>query len=109
MTERKDCDCEACPRQSVGGCGTPGCRTMTHRVNDDLCPECRKTQWGRDRLRKTAQILIEEIGADGPMDAEEAAEKAVTLIKELRERVAWLSREREASIRDEIDRGADDD
>jgi hypothetical protein len=29
------------------------------------------------RLRKTAQILIQAVGADGPMDAEVAAEKIV--------------------------------
>ena len=30
-----------------------------------------------ERLRAVAQILIAEIGADGPMDAEDAAAKAV--------------------------------
>ena len=34
----------------------------------------------KDRLRATAQILICEVGADGPMDAEEAARKAVVEI-----------------------------
>ncbi len=35
----------------------------------------------KGRLRKTAQILIEAVGADGPMDAEDAAHKAVEIIK----------------------------
>ena len=34
----------------------------------------------RARLRETAQILIEAVGADGPMDAEDAARKAVECI-----------------------------
>jgi len=39
----------------------------------------------KSRLRNTAQILIEEIGADGPMDAEDAALKAVGHIAELKQ------------------------
>lgn len=38
----------------------------------------------RARLRSTAQILIEAVGADGPMDAEDAARKAVERINALR-------------------------
>jgi hypothetical protein len=39
----------------------------------------------RIRLRDTCQILISEIGAEGPCDAEDAANKAVAEIKRLRE------------------------
>jgi hypothetical protein len=39
----------------------------------------------RARLRETAQILIAEIGADGPMNAEDAARKAVERLSSLRE------------------------
>ncbi len=39
----------------------------------------------RDRLRDTAQILIAEVGATGPADAEEVARKAVSQIARLRE------------------------
>lgn len=39
----------------------------------------------RSRLRETAQILIEAVGADGPMDAEDAARKAVEVIEHHRE------------------------
>lgn len=39
----------------------------------------------RARLRETAQILIAEVGADGPMNAEEAARKAVERMTSLRE------------------------
>jgi hypothetical protein len=38
----------------------------------------------RARLRETAQVLIAEVGADGPMDAEEAARKAVERMVNLR-------------------------
>lgn len=38
----------------------------------------------RARLRETAQILIEAVGADGPMDSEEAARKASERIYTLR-------------------------
>ena len=38
-----------------------------------------------ERLRAVAQILIAEIGADGPMDAEDAAAKAVQTICNLRD------------------------
>ena len=38
----------------------------------------------RARLRSTAQILIEAVGADGPMDAEDAARKAVDRMDTLR-------------------------
>ncbi len=39
----------------------------------------------RDRLRDTAQILIAEVGATGPADADEVARKAVSQIARLRE------------------------
>jgi hypothetical protein len=39
----------------------------------------------RHRLRSTAQILIAELGAVGPMDAEDAAAKAVQTIRNLRD------------------------
>jgi hypothetical protein len=45
----------------------------------------------RARLRDVAQILIAEVGADGPMDAEDAAHKAVermALLRELADRSA---------------------
>ena len=39
----------------------------------------------RERLRETAQILIEAVGADGPTNAEDAARMAVTRMERLRE------------------------
>lgn len=51
------------------------------------CTECRSegTQACiaclRGRLRETAQILIAAVGADGPMDAEEAARRAVAKLE----------------------------
>ena len=39
----------------------------------------------RDRLRVTAQILIAAVAADGPMNAEDAARKAVAEVERLRE------------------------
>jgi len=38
----------------------------------------------RARLREVAQVLIAEVGADGPMDAEDAARKAVERMVNLR-------------------------
>jgi hypothetical protein len=43
-----------------------------------------------DRLRTTAQILIDEIGAEGPKNAECAAREAVQLIKNQRSELAIL-------------------
>jgi len=45
----------------------------------------------RDRLRDTAQILIAEVGATGPADAEEVARKAVSQIARLREALLGAS------------------
>jgi len=39
----------------------------------------------RERLREVAQILIAEVGAEGPTDAEDAARKAVARMERLRE------------------------
>ena len=44
------------------------------------------------RLRETAQTLIEEVGAAGPMNAEEAAKVAVEKIRAANARVAELER-----------------
>ena len=49
-----------------------------------------------ERLRVVTQILIAEIGADGPMDAEDAAAKAVQTICGLRDRQEGLSAEIDA-------------
>jgi len=49
-----------------------------------------------ERLRTVAQILISEIGADGPMDAEDAASKAVQTVRSLRDRKEGLLAEIEA-------------
>lgn len=44
----------------------------------------------RCRLRNTAQILIAEIGATGPMNADRCAAEAVQLIKNLRAEICIL-------------------
>jgi hypothetical protein len=41
----------------------------------------------RDRLRRVAQLLIDTVGAEGPMDAEGAASRACEIINELRKEV----------------------
>ncbi len=41
----------------------------------------------RARLRHVAQLLIAEVGADGPMDAEGAARKAVNTIVDLQDKL----------------------
>lgn len=45
------------------------------------------------RLRSVAQLLIAEFGAGGPMDAEQAAQKAVEQVAQLKAKVAELERE----------------
>ena len=45
----------------------------------------------RDRLRDTAQILIAEVGATGPADAEAVARKAVSQIARLREALSVIA------------------
>ena len=61
---------------------------------DWLCTTHRETTRElKYRLRKTAQILIDKVGADGPMNAEDAALKAVDRICELEDEVA-LSKKR---------------
>jgi len=42
------------------------------------------------RARRACQILIEEIGADGPTDVDAVAERAAVLIRGLRDQVADL-------------------
>jgi len=44
----------------------------------------------KQRCRLAAQILIEQIGADGPQDVTEAARRAADEIDELRARIADL-------------------
>jgi hypothetical protein len=41
----------------------------------------RERDEARSRLRETARILIEETGADGPMNAEDAARKIVSMLR----------------------------
>lgn len=61
----------------------------TRLVNADLIEsQAREINGLQGRLRATAQILIEEIGADGPKNAEESAREAVT-------RIATLTAERD--------------
>jgi hypothetical protein len=50
-----------------------------------------------ERLRSTAQILVCKVGADGPMDAEEAARRAVAELARLREENEELTMERDRS------------
>lgn len=52
----------------------------------------------RARDRKAAQILIEEIGADGPMNVDDVAEKAVEIIQRLRKSVNTLETQLEESL-----------
>jgi ferredoxin len=44
----------------------------------------------RERLRETSQILITEVGADGLMDAEDAARAIVAMVERLRAEAADL-------------------
>jgi hypothetical protein len=49
------------------------------------------------RSRRACQLLIEEVGADGPADVDEVAERAAALIRELRDQVSDLQAEAEES------------
>jgi uncharacterized coiled-coil DUF342 family protein len=49
------------------------------------------------RARRACQLLIEEVGADGPADVDEVAERAAALIRELRDQVSDLQAEAEES------------
>ena len=51
-------------------------------MSDELRAEVARL---RERLRETSQILIAEVGAEGPMDAEDAAREAVARMARLRE------------------------
>ena len=57
----------------------------------------------RYRLRRTAQILIEEVGADGSMNAEEAARKAVQTIKDLKIELSKLEEKYKGYNQDDED------
>lgn len=69
----------------------------------------------RSRLRETAQILITEVGASGPMDAEDAARRAVermTLLRTLADEKAheagvYARRMEEAQARSRRDKLSD--
>jgi len=56
-----------------------------HTASDDLDALIAEVERLRARLRGTAQLLIAEVGACGPMDAEEAAKRAVAEVVRLRE------------------------
>lgn len=62
--------------QHLGGYRELGARAASAENEADVL---------RSRLRETAQILIEAVGADGPMDAEDAARRAVEVIEHHRE------------------------
>jgi hypothetical protein len=47
----------------------------------------------RDRARRAAQILVEEIGADGAVNVEQLAKRACDVIHELRTRLAAAERD----------------
>lgn len=61
-----------------------------------------ENEYLRHRLRMTGRILIEAVGADGPMNAEDAAKRAVKRIAELEQErvilIEFLDRQREFSL-----------
>jgi len=59
-------------------------------MTDTTDKACECTRDLKLRLRQTAQILIEEIGAEGPTNAETAAANAVQLIRNLKAELATL-------------------
>jgi len=80
-------------------CSKCGHEWHARETNDEL-KRLRKLnatalQEARARLRLTAQIQIEEIGADAPRNADASAREAVQLIKNLRVEIARLRGENE--------------
>ena len=57
----------------------------------------RERDAAQTRARRACQILVEETGADGPIDVDTAAERAAALIRELRDQVAVLTAAQEES------------
>lgn len=57
----------------------------------------RERDAAQTRARRACQILVEETGADGPIDVDTAAERAAALIRELRDQVADLTAAQEES------------
>jgi hypothetical protein len=52
------------------------CWDCSHKAMQAEIDELRaELAWEQSRLRVVAQIIIESVGADGPMDAEDAAKK----------------------------------
>lgn len=50
----------------------------------------RERDEARARCRHAAQALIGEVGADGPLDVDEVAERTATVLRQLREEVERL-------------------
>lgn len=90
-------------------------RNAVLNLRADLAVAENETDRLRSRLRETAQILIAEVGADGSMDAEEAARKAVermTLLRTLADEKAheagvYARRMEEAQARSRRDKLSD--
>ena len=78
---------------------------------DDYDPETAiRLDHEKRRLRVIAQTLIKEIGASGPMNAEDVAEKAVQVIRDLREEnLKLLAEIEEWKTASGLERGGDPD
>jgi len=63
------------------------CQSAARKWDDNDAAQRATIQQLEDRLRNTAQLLIAEIGACGPEDAESAAGRAVAKIQQLEARV----------------------
>jgi len=85
-------------------CLEKGCQLQNHppahslnivpQNTDEIIRLKQEVEGLKARLRKTAQILIQAVGADGPMDAEEAAEKIVMKYLEAQEALRENARNR---------------
>ena len=71
-------------------CVEPEDHDFVSLLADDLELSLAQSTELHARLRTTAQILIEEVGAGGPMNAEEAAEKAVGKLAKAMDRIKEL-------------------
>lgn len=73
------------------------CETIV-RLENELSKKRETLASEKRRCRIAAQTLIDEIGADGPMTVQQAAEKAISIIKDLRQQEGTSEKEEQPKI-----------
>lgn len=80
----------ACGRPWVPAIGLYG---TTEQTRCSACVLQDTVEQLRERLRHICRILVAEVGADGPCNAEEAAQRALVVIEQLRRAAAAVVEE----------------